>query len=45
MQADAVGLPVLATDFRNLDVVGIIDETARDEFEEVFHARARVRRF
>ena len=32
-----------ADDFGNLDVVGIIDEAARHEIEEVLHVRARVR--
>ena len=37
MQTDAVAGFVVAGNFADLHVVGIIDETAHDKFEEVFH--------
>ena len=42
MQADAVSRFASLGDFGDLDVVGVIDETAHHKFEEVFHGRARV---
>src|SRR5271163_2356154 len=41
MQADAVAGLALAGNFADLDVVGVIDETAHHEFEEVLHWCAR----